>query len=252
MEPKKNKLRKKLNKNAKVFNYSPKAPIQSPKSSYHKNSDHIYMHNFPRLSSYNNLHQIQETFLPSKTLNCLPFGSFDLKNNRYVIITSTNPDDIHKSLKYGIWTSTKDVNIVLMKLFNEKRANKDIRIIMIFKLKGNDQICGCAELISDYIEEQQYNLWWERVEWKGLFNVKWLFMKNLSGIYFIPEAQHQGNPAKFFDDQIDLGPYIGERILQYFCDAPFYYKNSLLKLFNGMDEREDDLISKRSTFKISQ
>lgn len=251
MEPKKNKLRKKLNKNAKVFTYTPKVPNSFSPQNYQKNSDHTYLHNFPRLSSYNNLDLLRKTFHASQNLNCLPFGSFNLKNHRYVIITSTNQDDIHKSLKYGIWTSTKDTNLVLMKLFDEKRVNKEMKIILIFKLKGNDQICGCAELISDYIEEQQYNFWWERVEWKGLFNVKWLFMKNLNGVYFLPDIVEKNNPAKFFDEKIELGADIGEKILQYFCEAPFYYKNSLLKLFVNMDEREDDLISQRSTFKMT-
>ena len=66
-----------------------------------------------------------------------------------------------------------------MQAWDEKRKDPKLVILLFFKTKHKNMICGCAELMSDYIEEQQFDYWWERVEWKGLFNVRWLIVKNI-------------------------------------------------------------------------
>ena len=66
---------------------------------------------------------------------------------------SNSMDDIHKSIKYGIWTSPKNTNEILKQMFKKKTDNPSLRIILFFKVKSAMQFCGCAELISNYIEE---------------------------------------------------------------------------------------------------
>jgi len=42
-----------------------------------------------------------------------------MKPARFFVLRSSNDDDIHKAIKYNLWTSTPNNNIFLEKLFKE-------------------------------------------------------------------------------------------------------------------------------------
>ncbi len=119
-----------------------------------KNSKHNFINSFLRLNNYETLQNIREELLPCKLINMESnWDEKDKFNYKYLVITSTSADDIHKSIKYGIWTSPKNTNKKLIDLFEEKKKDPLIRILLFFKVLGKNEFCGVAELISSYIEE---------------------------------------------------------------------------------------------------
>ena len=116
---------------------------------------------------------------------------------------------------------------------------------MFFKVKDDNKFVGWVRLTSNYIEEQQYDMWWERVEWKGLFNVQWLFAKN------IRFDNLEDLEIEKFVDGIVLKPDVGFKLIKRFILTPYDFNDSIIQLFCILDKREDKLITLRSniTFK---
>ena len=54
-----------------------------------------------------------------------------IENARVFILKSNNDDDIHKAIKYQIWTSTQATNYLLNKTYKENLKAK-IPILFIF------------------------------------------------------------------------------------------------------------------------
>ena len=209
------------------------------------NTNHVFSNDFQRLENYIEINEVRK--FPS--LNLLNSTEYKLESSEklgFVVVTSSSSDDIHKSMKYGIWTSTKDGNTALIEKFTEKKKGNLADVIVLFRIKDEDRFVGCARLLSNYIEEQQYDLWWERVEWKGLFNVQWLFAKNLDF------GKIEGLNAGEMVDGADLNQELGFRVLKKFLTTPYNYNDSILQLFCVLDRREDNLISIRSKFLFSK
>lgn len=56
-------------------------------------------------------------FSASRFMNDNSFDLNKIKNAQFYIIRSTCDDDIHKSIKYGVWTSTHRNNVMLNEAF---------------------------------------------------------------------------------------------------------------------------------------
>ena len=251
MQQKKSKLSTKLTPKSTEFH-----PVQlkQPASEHLQNvmklmmtsnNGHIFANEFQRLESYVDIEQVR-TFTSLSALNSTEYKLESPDKLGFVIVTSSSPDDIHKSMKYGIWASTKDGNAALVRKFLQKKKGEISDVIVFFRVKDENRFIGCARLLSNYIEEQQYDLWWERVEWKGLFNVQWIFAKNLDF------GKIEGVDAEEMVDGCELDPAIGFQILKKFHTTPYNFNESILELFCVLDQREDKLITMRSNISFSK
>lgn len=209
------------------------------------NEGHIFANDFQHLNSYSEIKDVRS--IPSlASLNSSDFKLDSPAGLGFVVVTSSSADDIHKSMKYGIWASTKDGNSTLMRKFTQRKKGLLTDVLVLFRVRDEKRFVGCARLLSNYIEEQQYDLWWERVEWKGLFVVQWLFAKNM------PFEGVEGLNADEMVDGAELPTDLGFQILKKFVITPFTYTDSILQLFCMLDRREDDLISLRSKIAFSK
>ncbi len=66
-------------------------------------------------------------------MNTHSFDSENTKKGKFFVIRSSNDDDIHKvffkikAIKYNLWTSTPNNNLILDKLFKECQSrNEDV------------------------------------------------------------------------------------------------------------------------------
>lgn len=112
-------------------------------------------------------------------------------------------------------------------------------MFLFFKVKNTPFVLGCAELISDYIYEQQFNYWLEKMEWKGLFNLKWLFVKTLKPFQII---------NKEFQT-LHIEQDLGLKMLASFEASDFIYSYSIFASFIELDIREDQMIEERKKYK---
>lgn len=113
-----------------------------------------------------------------RTLNNYNPKDFDwsLKNGRVFIIKSYSEDDIHRSIKYSIWCSTEHGNKRLDSAYRSL-GNKG-PLYLLFSVNGSGHFCGVAEMRSP-VDYNAYAGVWSQDKWKGKFEVKWIFIKDV-------------------------------------------------------------------------
>ncbi|KAH8930068.1 YTH-domain-containing protein [Atractiella rhizophila] len=104
--------------------------------------------------------------------------NFDLKppRARFFVIKSYTEEDVHKSLKYEIWASTDLGNKRLDRAFKESNANGPI--YLFFSVNGSGHFCGIAQMLTE-VDYHTSSTVWAQDKWKGVFKVKWLFVKDV-------------------------------------------------------------------------
>uniref|UniRef100_A0A3B4YYE7 YTH domain-containing family protein n=1 Tax=Stegastes partitus TaxID=144197 RepID=A0A3B4YYE7_9TELE len=101
---------------------------------------------------------------------------WNLKNGRVFIIKSYSEDDIHRSIKYSIWCSTEHGNKRLDGAYRSM-GNKG-PLYLLFSVNGSGHFCGVAEMRSP-VDYNAYAGVWSQDKWKGKFEVKWVFIKDV-------------------------------------------------------------------------
>lgn len=101
---------------------------------------------------------------------------WNLKNGRVFIIKSYSEDDIHRSIKYSIWCSTEHGNKRLDGAYRSL-GNKG-PLYLLFSVNGSGHFCGVAEMRSP-VDYNAYAGVWSQDKWKGKFEVKWVFIKDV-------------------------------------------------------------------------
>lgn len=204
---------------------------------------HVFKNQFLRLEDYSNLESVRRCFDPLEFVNEPCLKTEELQQSRAVIIRSKTYDDIHKAMKYGVWTSNREKNVRLNELYKECLAKKQ-RLLLFFRVVKDNLFCGVAEVISHYIEEQKFNLWWENQKWQGIFNIRWIFVKNLPLLrYNLVQNQR---PVHELRDGDPLSGSNKDFLLAQFKTLRYSFKDSVFKFFQKFDEREDQLISNRT------
>lgn len=120
--------------------------------------------------NYNNLIDINE-----RNSNILLEINTDCK---FFIIKSFSEEDIHKSIKYGVWSSSKKGNTTLSNAFN-KTKEKDSFVYLFFSCNGSGRYVGVAKMKSVCDFTKTFNYWTQDDLWTGLFDVEWLFIKDI-------------------------------------------------------------------------
>lgn len=113
-------LKKKLNKQASSFKPTQEEQEQQTQGGElpgHEIPRYLFVNEFDRLDNYLSLEEIKEKFLPLREIN-EKLGEFNRDKAFFFNIQSNSLDDIHKALKYGIWTSSKKVNESLIAAYH--------------------------------------------------------------------------------------------------------------------------------------
>jgi len=157
--------------------------------------------------------------------------NFDIRPNfaRYFVIKSYTEDDVHKSLKYEIWSSTDPGNKRLDKAFKEMAGRGPI--YLFFSVNASGHFCGMAEMMSP-VDYSRSSTVWASDKWKGVFNVRWVFVRdipnlNLRQIKLNNTAERK--PVTNSRDTQELLPEAGQEMLRIFHTHPA--RTSLLQDF---------------------
>ncbi|KAK8500284.1 hypothetical protein V6N12_068774 [Hibiscus sabdariffa] len=113
-----------------------------------------------------------------------PDFSVDYKNAKFFIIKSYSEDNVHKSIKYGVWASTPNGNKKLDAAYREAKENRDpYPVFLFFSVNASAQFCGVAEMVGpvDFDKSVDY---WQQDKWSGQFPVKWHFIKDVPNSQF--------------------------------------------------------------------
>ncbi|XP_073275990.1 uncharacterized protein [Primulina huaijiensis] len=107
----------------------------------------------------------------------------DYKNAKFFVIKSYSEDDVHKSIKYNVWSSTPNGNKKLNSAYEDARriaAGDPIgcHVFLFFSVNASGQFCGVAEMTGsvDFLKDMDF---WQQDKWSGSFPVKWHIIKDV-------------------------------------------------------------------------
>jgi len=132
-------------------------------NSLDKIEDYIY-------SNYKHLIDINE-----KNINITSEINTDCK---FFIIKSFSEEDVHKSMKYGVWSSSKKGNLTLTNAFNSTKERGSF-VYLFFSCNGSGNYIGVAKMKSPCDFKKSFEYWTQDDKWTGLFEVEWLFIKDI-------------------------------------------------------------------------
>ncbi|KAL7411220.1 YT521-B-like domain-containing protein [Mrakia frigida] len=95
---------------------------------------------------------------------------------RFFVIKSYTEDDVAKSLKFEIWSSTTFGNKRLDKAFKESAAV--MPIYLFFSVNSSGHFAGVAQMLTE-VDYNTTSTVWAQDKWKGVFRLRWVFVKDV-------------------------------------------------------------------------
>ena len=99
-------------------------------------------------------------------------------NSKFFVIKSFSEEDVHKSIKYNVWSSSKDGNLTLSNAFKVTQEKKG-EVYLFYSCNGSGRYAGVARMKTLCDENKTFGLWTQDGKWPGLFDVEWLFIKDV-------------------------------------------------------------------------
>jgi len=96
---------------------------------------------------------------------------------QFFIIKSFSEEDVHKAIKYNVWTSTKSGNQSLNNAYSTSlKSNSDV--FLFFSCNGSGRFVGMARMKTDIEWNKCFPYWTQDNKWGGLFQIEWIFIKD--------------------------------------------------------------------------
>ncbi|XP_020589260.1 uncharacterized protein LOC110030719 [Phalaenopsis equestris] len=165
---------------------------------------------------------------------------------KFFIIKSYSEDDIHRSIKYGVWASTPGGNKKLDSAYKEAMNKADgCPVFLFFSVNTSGQFVGAAEMVGpvDFDKTVDY---WQQEKWIGCFNVKWHIVKDVpnSLLRHITLEYNDNKPVTNSRDTQEVKLEQGLQVLKILKDH--VSKTSILDDFGFYETRQKVMQEKRA------
>lgn len=197
-----------------------------------------------KLENYHDAGSIRKNFSSCYSLNDEDVDFSALDKAEFFVLRSTCDDDIHKAIKYGIWTSTQNTNNLLNRTL-QNCQRRGVPLFLIYTVVNSGQFCGIAQMIKEVNHFQIFNYWWEDLKWSGIFPLKWIYVKDIPH----SEVKHilsKGIPLSGLKDGEAVEFEAGKKILDVFKNKRL--GSNIFDAFDFMDSREEKLRVKRDSY----
>ncbi|KAK3137438.1 hypothetical protein QOZ80_5BG0452240 [Eleusine coracana subsp. coracana] len=109
-------------------------------------------------------------------------------NAKFFVIKSFSEADVHKSIKYGVWSTSSVGNKKLDSAFREAQViaasdSTSCPIFLFFSVNQSFCFCGVAEMVGP-VDWQKNMDFWCNDKWIGSFPVKWHIIKDVCNSTF--------------------------------------------------------------------
>uniref|UniRef100_A0ACD6AJ89 Uncharacterized protein n=1 Tax=Avena sativa TaxID=4498 RepID=A0ACD6AJ89_AVESA len=118
---------------------------------------------------------------------------------KFFVIKSIGEADVHKSIKYGVWSSSSSGNSKLDCAYRDadkiaRRNNTKCPVFLFFSVNGSGHFCGIAEMVGpvDFHKDMDF---WCQDKWTGCFPVRWHIIKDVPN-YTLQHILLQNNENK--------------------------------------------------------
>jgi YTH domain-containing family protein len=98
-------------------------------------------------------------------------------NSQFFVIKSFSEEDVHKAIKYKVWSSTKTGNQTLSNAFKLCKE-KGGEVYLFYSCNGSGRFVGVAKMTSPLDEKNSFMYWTQDSKWSGLFDIDWVFIKD--------------------------------------------------------------------------
>nr|KJB12696.1 hypothetical protein B456_002G031800 [Gossypium raimondii] len=166
----------------------------------------------------------------------------DYVDAKFFVIKSYSEDDVHKSIKYNVWSSTPHGNKKLDSAFEDAQRiaagkPRGCSIFLFFSVNASGQFCGVAEMIGS-VDFQKAMDFWQQDKWSGSFPVKWHIIKDVPNSHFrhIIVENNENKPVTNSRDTQEIMFKQGVEMLKVFKNHTM--KTSLLDDFMYYENRQ--------------
>jgi len=161
----------------------------------------------------------------------------NLEDARFFIIKSYSEDDVHRSIKYGIWCSTEYGNKRLDAAYQERNGHG--AVYLLFSVNGSGHFCGVAEMTSpvDYLATSSI---WAQSKWKGQFEVRWIYVKDVpnSQLRHVKLENNENKPVTNSRDTQEVPPEKGKLVMRIIHQ--YRHTTSIFDDFSHYEQRQED------------
>ncbi|KAH7444239.1 hypothetical protein KP509_02G070900 [Ceratopteris richardii] len=176
---------------------------------------------------------------------------------KFFIIKSYSEDDVHKSIKYSVWSSTPNGNKRLDEAYRKAQEKKlettssMCPVFFFFSVNCSGQFCGVAEMVGpvDFGKNMDF---WLQGKWNGCLPVKWHIIKDVPNGHFrhIILSNNDNKPVTHSRDTQEVHFHQGLEMLKIFKFFPM--RTSLLDDFAFYDSRQRVLQERKSRQQLRQ
>ncbi len=138
-----------------------------------KSQNEYYKVPFKSIENYSDENEIRVNFAALENFN-QKVQTAHFQDGQFFVIRSKNRDDIHKAIKYGIWTSS---------FYNNKKFREAFTqgpVYFIFTILKTNKFVGVAKLTDKPDLHTEFPYWGEIGKWKGIMKIKWIFVRDVS------------------------------------------------------------------------
>lgn len=168
---------------------------------------------------------------------------------KFYVIKSYSEDDIHKCIKYNVWSSTPNGNKKLDAAFREadaktREAGKKCPVFLFFSVNVSGQFVGVAEM-EGQIDFSKNMDFWQLDKWNGFFPLKWHIIKDVPNtlLRHIILVNNENRAVTYSRDTQEIELKQGLEMLSIFKN--YSAKTCVLDDFNFYENREKVLKAKR-------
>ncbi|CAN0896125.1 YTH domain-containing protein ECT3 [Linum grandiflorum] len=173
-------------------------------------------------------------------------GITELKDAKFFVIKSYSEDNVHKSIKYGVWASTQNGNKKLDAAYSEAQDKQRASpVFLLFSVNASAQFCGVAEMVGPVDFEKSVD-YWQQDKWTGQFPVKWHIIKDVPNSQFrhIILENNDNKPVTNSRDTQEVELEHGIEILNIF--NKYVSHSSILEDFEFYEERQKAMQVRKS------
>ncbi|XP_047330601.1 YTH domain-containing protein ECT2-like [Impatiens glandulifera] len=208
---------------------------RGPRTKPFKNQMELEQNNEEKLSAILDLDQYNKEDFPEV-----------YKNAKFFIIKSYSEDDVHKSVKYGVWASTPNGNKKLDAAYREaQEVAGGCPVFLLFSVNASGQFVGVAEMTNtvDFDNSVEY---WQQDKWTGCFTVKWSIVKDTPNSLFkhIILANNENKPVTNSRDTQEVKLEQGIEMLKIFKSHSS--KTCILDDFGFYEARQKVILEKKA------
>ena len=171
-----------------------------------------------------------------KNFDCNP------KEAKFFVIKSYSEDDIHRSIKYSVWCSTENGNKKLDAAFKGLKGKGPM--YLLFSVNGSGHFCGVGEMKTAVDYSAQAGVW-QQDKWKGRFEVKWIFIKDVPNAKFrhIIIESNEHKPVTNSRDTQEVPLHLGKEMLEIMSSYRSDNQTSILDSYSRFESRQKDQMS---------